>query len=223
MVKKNTKIHKKVRIYKRAFSSVYKKMTFHSRIVFLLKIALPSITALFLGVVVLIPQIDEKIKNIKIDIPSIDTTDKISFTMDNGNFYGQGEDGAVFSLNLENFKEDRENMVMLFSKITAKIFLKDGSWINVSTDKGNYIKKDNLFFMNGNIVITDSDDNKVYTDEAIVNIDDMSVSGDKPIRAFTNFGQINGQGFNFKQNEKYSFFGKVSGNIDTAKIEKQHK
>ena len=74
-----------------------------------------------------------------------------------------------------------------------------------------------------NIVITDSDDNKVYTDEAIVNIDDMSVSGDKPIRAFTNFGQINGQGFNFKQNEKYSFFGKVSGNIDTAKIEKQHK
>ena len=99
-------------------------MTYHSRVVFLLKIALPSFIAVFLGMIFLIPKIDDEIKNIRIDIPTIDTTDKISFTMDKGSFYGQGDDETIFSLNVENFKEDRENMIMLLKKINAKIFLK---------------------------------------------------------------------------------------------------
>ena len=192
----------------------------HSRIVLLLKVALPSFVALFLGIIVLLPSIDDEINKIKIDIPTIDTTDKISFTMDKGNFYGQGKDNAIFSLNVENFKEDRDKLTMLFQKINGKIFLKDASWIEISTDKGNYKKQNNKFFMNGNIVINDSDNNNLYTDEAIIDLDDLSVAGQKNIRALTSFGNVESQGFYFKKNDKYLFTGKVKGFIDTSKIEK---
>ena len=74
--------------------------------------------------------------------------------------------------------------------------------------------------MQGNIYLFDSDDNKIYTDKANVNLKDMSVSGDEKIRAITNFGEIESDGFYFKKNETYHFLGKVKGKIDTSKIEK---
>ena len=92
---------------------------------------------------------------------------------------------------------------MLFKKINGKIFLSDGSWIDISTDNGNYKKTDNKFLMTGNIFIYDNEENKVYSDEAVVNLKAMSVYGSKPIRAITSFGEIESQGFDFKKNDKY--------------------
>ena len=214
------KILKKIKAYKRAVRVLYRNMTLHSRVVFLLKIALPSFIALFLGMVVLVPVIDDKIKTIKIAMPSLESTDKISFDMDNGDFYGQGDNDTLFSVNVSNFKENKDDQVMLFKQIKGKIFLKDGSWIDISTDDGNYKKTNNIFSMQGNIYLFDSDDNKIYTDKANVNLKDMSVSGDEKIRAITNFGEIESDGFYFKKNETYHFLGKVKGKIDTSKIEK---
>ena len=214
------KILKKIKTYKRAVRVLYKNMTTHSRVVFLLKIALPSFIALFLGMIIIVPNIDDKIKNIKISMPSLESTDKISFNMDRADFYGQGDDNTLFSVNVENNKENKENQEMYFSKIKSKIFLKDGSWIDLSTDDGNYKKTKNMFSMRGNIYLFDSDNNQVYTDEADVNLKDMTVSGDKKIHAITPFGEIESDGFYFKKNEVYHFLGKVKGNIDTSKIQK---
>ena len=132
-----------MKIYGRAIKSVYRRMTSHSRVVFLLKLALPSIIALFLGLIIVVPQFIDEVKKFKIDMPTIDTTSNVSFTMDNGTFYGQGEKDSLFSLKVENFKEKRDDMSMLFKKINGKIFLSDGSWIDISTDNGNYKKTDN--------------------------------------------------------------------------------
>ena len=214
------KIIKKVKIYKRAVRVVYKNMTSHSRLVFLLKIALPSFTALFLGIFVLAPTIENKLKKIKISMPTLEVTDKISFYMDEGSFYGQGENDTLFSVDIKNFKEDKVDDAMLFSEIQGKIFLKDGSWINISTNYGNYKKTKGSFLMQGNIVLNDSDGNEVYTEKADVNLKDMSVFGDEKIRALTNFMDIESDGFYFKKNEVYRFLGKVKGTIDTSKIEK---
>ena len=214
------KIFKKAKIYKRAFRILYRNMTMHSRVVFLLKIALPSFVALFIGMIILSPAIDDKIKNIKISMPKLETTDKISFKMNNADFYGQGENDSLFSVNIENFNENRENQVMYFSKIKGKIFLKDGSWIDISTDDGEYKKSNNVFSMFGNILLSDSDDNRVYTNKADIHLKNMTVSGDEKIRAITNFGEIESDGFYFKKGDVYRFSGKVKGHIDTSKIEK---
>lgn len=219
-MKRFSSLFRKLKIYGRAIKSVYRRMTSHSRVVFLLKLALPSIIALFLGLIIVVPQFIDEVKKFKIDMPTIDTTSNVSFTMDNGTFYGQGEKDSLFSLKVENFKEKRDDMSMLFKKINGKIFLSDGSWIDISTDNGNYKKTDNKFLMTGNIFIYDNEENKVYSDEAVVNLKDMSVYGNKPIKAITSFGEIESQGFDFKKNDKYIFTGKVKGKIDTSKIEK---
>ena len=214
------KFLRKIKAYKRAVQKLYKQMTLHSRVVFLLKIALPSMIALFLGMIVLVPAIDEKIKTIKISMPSLESTDKISFNMDNGDFYGQGDNGSLFSVNVSNFKEDKEKETMLFTQIKGKLFLKDGGWIDISTDDGNYKKTKDLFSMRGNIFLFDDENNRIYTEKADVHLKDMTVSGDEKIRAVTNFGEIESEGFYFKKNDVYKFLGKVKGNIDTSKIEK---
>ncbi len=214
------KILKKAKIYKRALRALYKKMTLHSRVVFLLKIALPSFIALFLSMLILSPAIDDKIKSIKISMPKLETTDEISFRLDDADFYGQGENDTLFSVNIKNFNENKENQAMYFSKINGKIFLKDGSWIDLSTDSGEYKKSNNIFSMSGNILLSDSDNNKVFTNKADVHLKDMAVSGDEKIHAITDFGEIEGDGFYFKKNDTYRFLGKVKGRIDTSKIEK---
>ncbi len=220
MKDKISKFGRKIKVSGKKAKTVYKKMTFHSRVVLLLKIALPSITALFVGTIILLPKIDEKISNIEIDIPTLDTKNNISFTMDNGEFYGQGDNGSIFSINIKNFSENRKNMIMLFDTIEAKIFLKDASWIEVETQKGNYKSNKREFIMTGNTSVTDSDNNQLNTTEAIMNIKDMSVYGNEDVKATTPFGNIEGEGFNFKKNDKYIFKGKIKALIDTSKIEK---
>ena len=59
--------HRKLKIYGKAYKIIYKKMPGHSRIVLLLKVALPSFVALFLGIIVLLPSIDDEINKIKIN------------------------------------------------------------------------------------------------------------------------------------------------------------
>ena len=209
--------HRKVKAYHKTIKKIYKQKTTHSRVVFLLKIALPSIVALFLSIIILAPELNE-IKNIKIDIPTLESSDKISFTMDKGAFYGQGSDGMTFSLNVDKFQENRVDNLILLSKITGKLFLKNSNWIDLKSDNGTYIKKDNNLILDGNIYLIDNQNNEVFTDSAVVNLDNNSVKGDKPIMANTNFGTIVGEGFDFKQYEKYNFLGKVNAVIDMDKL-----
>lgn len=185
--------------------------------VFLLKIALPSIVAIFLGIIILAPKLNE-IKKIKIDIPKLESSDKISFTMDNSSFYGQGDDGMMFSLNIENFQENRVDDLMYFSNINAKLFFKDASWIDLTTDNGTYLKNDNNMTLSGNLYLVDNQNNEVFTDEAIVKLNTSEIEGHKPIKANTYFGTIVGDGFNFKKDDSYIFTGKIKAIIDSDKL-----
>ncbi len=195
-------------------------MTLHSRIIFLLKIAIPSIIALFIGTIIIIPQIDNRINTIEIGLPTLDTENNISFTMDNGSFYGEGQDGTIFSINIENFQEDKSDMNMFFNEIQAKIFLKNTNWIEIATQKGTYKNNNKLFIMKGDIIINDNDNNTMLTDEATLDTNKISISGDKEINANTTFGNINAEGFHFIKDDKYIFKGKIKGTINTSKIEK---
>ncbi|MGN0929928.1 MAG: LPS export ABC transporter periplasmic protein LptC [Alphaproteobacteria bacterium] len=185
--------------------------------VFLLKIALPSIVAIFLGIIILAPQLNE-IKKIKIDIPKLESSDKISFTMDNSSFYGQGDDGMMYSLNIDRFEENKVDDLMYFSNIKAKIFFKDANWIDLTTDKGTYLKKDENMILSGNLYLVDNQNNEVFTDEAIIKLKTSEVEGNKPIKSNTYFGTIVGEGFNFKKDDTYIFTGKINAVIDSDKL-----
>jgi hypothetical protein len=209
---------RKVKAYRKTIKKIYKQKTAHSRVVFLLKIALPSFVAIFLSIIILAPEINE-IKGIKFDVPKLESTDKISFTMDNSSFYGQGEDGMMFSLKIENFKENRVDDLVHFKKINGKVFFKNADWVDLTTDNGTYLKKDKNMILTGNLYLVDNDNNEVFTDEAIVDLNKNQISGNKPIKAITNFGVILGDGFDFKQGITYTFNGKIKANIDTDKLE----
>lgn len=209
--------HRKIKAYHKTIKKIYKQKTTHSRVVFLLKIALPSIVALFLSFIILAPKLNE-VKNISFDVPKLESNDKISFTMDKSSFYGQGDDGMTFSINVDNFQENRVDNIILLSIISGKLFFKDASWIDLKADKGTFVKTDNSLILNGNIYLLDDQNNELFTDEAIVNLDDNSVSGNLPIKAITYFGSIMGQGFHFKQYDTYTFSGKVHAIIDTEKL-----
>lgn len=211
---------RKVKAYSKTIKKIYKQKTAHSRVVFLLKIALPSIVAIFLGIIILAPELNE-IKSIKIDVPKLESADKISFTMDNSSFYGQGNNGMMFSLKIGNFKENRVDNLMYFSKINAKVFFKNADWIDLTCDNGTFVKKDNEMMFNDNIYLVDNENNEVFTDEAVIHLNTNEITGNKPIRANTYFGKIFGEGFNFKQNDTYTFLGKIKVFVNTDKLDNQ--
>jgi hypothetical protein len=201
----------------RSLKASYREKNAHSRVVFVLKAALPSAVALFLGAMLIAPEFDE-LRKIKIDVPKLESADKISFTMDNGTFYGQGNDGMVFSLTIDNFKENRVDDIMMFSKISGKVFLKDASWLDIKTTEGQYANRDKLVTMTGDVKFSDDQGSKVETSEAIIDLESAEVRGTAPIRASTQFGTVAGDGFAFKRNEKYIFTGRVRAVIDSSKL-----
>ena len=201
----------------RMLKDSYHEKSRHSRIVFILKAALPSAAALFLGLMLLAPEFD-RLKKIKIDMPRLDSADKISFTMDNGTFYGQGNDGMVFSLSIGNFKENRIDNIIMFSTITGKVFLKDASWLDIKTTEGRYAKEDRLVTLEGRVELADDQGSRAETSEAAIDLENSEVRGAKPINANTRFGKVSGEGFVMKRGERYLFTGRVRALVDLEKL-----
>lgn len=214
----NLVLHK-FKVYTKIIKKTYKQKTTHSRVVFLLKIALPSMVAVFLGVLFLAPKLKE-INTINFDIPKLESTDKISFTMEKGTFYGQGDNDMIFSINLDNFQENRVDNLMIFLDVEAKIFLKDATWFELLAKKADYTKADDKMILVGNVNMIDNEDNKILTEEVMVDLNSMEIIGNKPVTATTHFGKIEGEGFHFKRNDSYIFTGKIKAFINPDKLKK---
>ena len=205
-------LKKKYYLNIRIFHFLYKKLPLHSRIVFLLKIAIPSIVAIFLSVMIILPELNNEMKRIKFALPSINTIKQISFDLDNGKFYGESKNNIIYSININKIIESNKNTQ--FSDITGNIFFPNNKIVNFMTSKGIYKKVSNKFIMNNNIHIYDDINNKIYTDEAIINLDNMDISGNKKIKFISNIGIVEGNGFEIKDQTLYKFKGSIKGNIN---------
>ena len=209
----------KLKKYIRKFKYTYKNISNHSRIVLLLKIIIPGIISVFISFIVIFPQINTDIKKIRIAFPSINTLKKISFNIENGNFYGVNKDNTIFSVNVKNFHENKDEDFIKFNQINANLLFTNGNTIDLTTDKGTYIKKNNKFIMSNNVYIyNNKNDSKIYTDEAIIDLDDFSVSGTKPIKIILPFAKINSNSFNFSNDKIYNFTGITSGTVNLKSI-----
>jgi hypothetical protein len=191
----------------------------HSRRVMVLKIALPSMAALFAGIAVALPKLGS-VARMKLALPRIKGADGLSFTMDKGAFLGQGDDGAVFNVKIAAGLENKNSPDIEFTGINGEITMKDQRSVRVSSQRGKYAKDAGEFEMRGSVRISDQEDNRLFSDQAKVDIKTMEVSGKGPVAAMTDFGQIIGEGFSFKRGERYEFFGRINGRVNANRIEK---
>ncbi|MDR1009074.1 MAG: LPS export ABC transporter periplasmic protein LptC [Rickettsiales bacterium] len=203
----------------RRIRKAYRQLAGHSRAVFLLKILLPSVAALFVGIALVLPRFASRVR-VKVSIPKITGVADISFTMEEGSFRGQGDDGAVFSANMKTGFEAKAAPVVEFTRIEGNITLKDASRIDISARAGKFFKDKKLFEMRGSVRISDDAGSKMTTEEANVDVATSEIYGASPVVATTDFGQIIGEGFSFKRGEKYVFTGRVNGRVDSGKISK---
>ena len=165
----------------------------------------------------LVPEFN-RFKKIKIEIPKLESADNISFTMDNGTFYGQGNDGMIFSLTIDNFMENRIDDVMMFSRVSGKVFLKDASWLDISTAEGQYMRQKHRVTLTGDVKLSDDQGSSAETTEATIDLENTEIRGSAPIRANTQFGTVYGEGFAFTRGDKYIFTGRVQAFIDSDKL-----
>jgi len=195
------------------FSSKLSQLSHRSRIVFILKIALPSAAALIFGIMIIIPGI-ENIKKTTLHIPKVDPRSGISFILNQGNFLSRGDDGTIFDVKTKRLIEAKSNGELLFEGVRAIANFENGGWINVFSDKGVFHRERRRIDMDGNLHLVDSDGNRATTISANVDLVSSVVTGNDPIMIETGFGYIVGEGFNFEYDTRYEVKGRINAKIN---------
>lgn len=176
--------------------------------VYLLKIALPSIAALVFGALLLIPAF-KSIKSSGFVMPKFDAKNDVSFMLDEGNFLGRGDKGVKFEVRAKRLVENKGKNFAV-EDVSARATFADGGWVRLYSDSGEFAGGRKVISLRGGVRVVDSDGNRATTSEAIVELDADTISGSEPILAETPFGYMVGEGFFMRYGEVYRMLGRVT-------------
>lgn len=168
-----------------------------SRIVGLLKLVLPSLSALLLGLVVVWPQIAKEKERFKLDIgqgPSYGNIEKME--MLNARFYGTDNKNQPFSLTADTaFETEPGSLMIELASPKADIQLSNGSWAAAQAKTGTYKQKEEKLSLTGGIQIFHDDGYSLRTEAADLDFKTGKATGPHPVEAHGPLGAIQATGF----------------------------
>ena len=217
MKKASAQLMRMLRRQMEIVGDTYRRLNPYSRFVFLLKFLIPFAAAAFVAAILIVPNVG-RIAELRIDMPKLDTERGITFNISGGRITGQGENGMMFELEVGDFTENKSTGIMSFVQIAGRIFGKDDSWLDLRGSKGEYDQGAFRFALSGDVRMLDDRENRIFTEEAVVDIRAKSVEGAAAVRAITPFGVVEGAGYRFVKDGSYEFFGRVKGSVDTDKL-----
>ncbi len=154
----------------------------HSRLVRLLRIAVPAGTVVVLLCVILVSWLDPL--RILARLPSVQGQLVVSgtkITMEAPKLSGYTKDSRPYELNARAAAQDITNPdVVELSDIRAKIEGRDGTPINLTAITGVYSRKSGLLKLTGDVLLT-TPTYEVALQEALVETQSSNVVSDKPV------------------------------------------
>lgn len=187
---------------KRGFSDGY------STFVRTMKVALPLLVLVLVGLVLMLPQLDSTRQKLQGSIKAqIKAQDLENLYMVKARYLGTDEKSRSYTLTAESARQVSANSDLIaLEGPTAKITLKDKTLISMRANAGAFYKDKKLLVLFGDVNITHSNGYTVKTEEMEIDMTKGTARGTKPIRAFGPLGTLSAAGFRILGNGKRVLF-----------------
>lgn len=188
-------------------------LTSHSRLITWLKIALPSIAAIFIFMILLIPRLSENKNKLKLSTNKIATSIE-AMTIENARFLGVNTKGQPFTLNITHAVEVEKNAEKIeFENPVADITFEHEKWLNLNSKRGVFQKNKDLLTLSDDVLVLHADGYSFTSDKINIDIKRKQLFSDVPVTSKAPIGDIKATGgFNFI-NQLAVFKGPVKINL----------
>lgn len=168
----------------------------YTRFVGLMKITLPAVAALVLGLVLVWPQIVDKGEKFRVSFSNISAKDVDTLSMVNARYFGTDKDNQPFSVTADTANEASKGAKAVeLESPKADITTRDGQWLVLSADNGLYSQPSSTLDLLGNVNLFHDKGYEIHTPSAQADLKMGTASGDDPVRGQGPFGALTSDGF----------------------------
>lgn len=168
----------------------------YSRFVALMKILLPSLAVVVLGIMLAWPQIEARTDRFLVGFALLDPRETDPRTLVNPRFHGLDDKEQPYTLIAVSAEEKAGNPDRVdLSRPQGDIMLQHGRWIALQGSTGVYSKLERTLDLAGDVSLYRDDGFEFRTEQAHVDLLTSTAHGDQPVRGQGPDGTIRAQGF----------------------------
>ena len=194
----------------------------HTRVVNLIKLALPSIAAVFAVVLLVFPSLNQDIRDFSLDF-SLSHSDIEKMNIEKTTIYFTDSKNRVNNFTAKTIKETSAGSKM-YDLISPEAImpLDNGEWINVRSPSGIYNQDKALLELDTDVEAFYSRGMSVKSSQAFFNFKDSVGYSSKPVTGDGFLGKIDSEGFRFSaETETLTFLGKTRVIINEESLQKE--
>jgi lipopolysaccharide export system protein LptC len=162
----------------------------YSQMVRRLRIILPAVAVLTVGIVVLWPKIHSLFVQ-----PTQTTRDERQAKMVNGRYVGSDSHGRPYTVTYDSALQPPGGGPIEMTNPTAELMLQNGHWVAVKAEQGRYDQQAGLIDLSGHVELFHDDGYRFTTDKAHVEFNKNLVWGERAVIGRGPRGEVVGRGF----------------------------
>ncbi len=170
--------------------------TLYSHFVAFLKLLLPMIAAALMLIVVIWPEMTSRDEGFRIGVADISVEDAKNLRMVGPRYMNIDKDGQPYVLSAdETTQASGDDQLMHLTRPKADITLKDGTWIALNAEFGNYYREDKLLDLYGAVNLYQDEGYEFHTTRAHFDLNTGGASGQEAVQGQGPFGTVESEGF----------------------------
>lgn len=172
----------------------------YSRFVFLMKVVLPTVAVVLVGLIVVWPQLKVDQSQFKIGFARLKSTEIGDPTLVNARFVGSDRENRPFTVTADLAKHvlDKKAKVEL-EMPKADITAADGSWLALTADTGFFDRERKTLDLDGDVNLFHDSGFEFMTKTAHIDLNDGVAEGHDPVRGQGPFGTLRAEGFRMEE------------------------
>ncbi|HSV29471.1 MAG TPA: LPS export ABC transporter periplasmic protein LptC, partial [Candidatus Omnitrophota bacterium] len=175
----------------------------YSRFVGAMKIILPSLAVVLLGLVVAWPRLVSDDDRFHIGFAKISPDQVQTLSMVNARYFGVDERNNPFTVTADAAtEEDPKAGIIVLQTPKADFTTKSGANVYLQAEQGFYHQKQQLLELVGDVSLFHDQGYELHTEEAEIDLAKGNAVGTKPVDGHGPQGKLVGQGFKISDNGK---------------------
>lgn len=179
----------------------------YSRYVSLMKVLLPSLAALLIGLMVAWPQLTRQDDRFSVGFAKLDPKSVDTLSMVNPRYFGSDDKRQLYTVTADVATQaDPSAMVIALESPKADVTLKSGKGVVLNADVGYFRQKDQTLDLMGQVDLYHDDGYEMHTSSARVDLAAGTAQGDQPVQGHGPFGQLDAEGFRMTDKGRLVYF-----------------
>lgn len=168
----------------------------YSRFVSLMKVFLPTLALLLIGLVIVWPYLQAKESHFRIGFSGLMLSGSEDPNMVNARYQGTDKNSRMFTITADlarNLLDGTSAVELEMPK--ADMVLEDGSWLVLTADTGIYTRDTATLNLTGSVTLFHDSGYEFRTSKASINLTEGLVEGNEKVEGQGPFGDLEAEGF----------------------------